>query len=499
MTYTETKNGQESAASPSLAIQIDTAEPSTPSCSSAPTPAKEGLAVTTTCAGVEQNSTLTVPHMACNPTPSDATQIVTCTGTTGHGIGEVSVSNDTVSVEDRAGNKNILATTGLIVDMSSPTQPTVTSPLNNSSTSNLNPVFTGTGESRSTVLVDDGNGHTCTSLVDTTNNWTCTVTPSFEFGDEADLQISQTDEAGNTSSPVLIIHLIFSPSGGGGVFTLQVSQPSISSIGSRDRNHVLERLAPMSTSRDLGPKFHEYESWQAIEECLEYNSERQLKFTDLHEEDSSAINTIKNTFILDPSHEAQYIISGYGTQKNDNGQSLFGANQSLSRLEWAKILMVSHCLPIYDYTLLPSVTAYGNPMPNYLDLPLLSDSSDTQVKWLLDLVYSASYYEIMHGTAEHEIQINREITGAEAIKMFIKTGEFVHGSEFSTSEEFSGAIDKKTWYYEYFAKAQAEGTLQKYINSVGEAEDPVLRHEAISLLLEALFKRNLYQSPSSVI
>jgi len=505
ITYTETKNGQESAVSPSLTINIDTVIPSTPACSTSPNLAKSGTPVTTTCTGVDQDTTLTIPRMNCNPTPTDATHLVVCTGIVGSGVGEISTSNEVVRVDDQAGNRNDMSNTGLTVDLTSPNQPVIISPQNNSETREYSPVFSGTGEQRATVRVDDLHGHTCTAIVDSTSHWTCTISSAFNDGDNPIFYINQTDEAGNVSSPnkELSLRIRAPRSGSGGVFSSspnsfsreQAKRNSSLGLGARDRNRVLDLLAPMNNESvpDYGPKFHEYKSWEPIESCLQYDPERPLEFTDLTSSSQKESNIIKNSFIIDPNYEHQYIISGYNTQKHNTGQSLFGPTQALSRLEWAKILMLSHCLPIYDYTLLPSITAYGNPMPNYTDLSRDSFPKDNQTKWLLDLAYSASYYEIMHGTIENEIQLNRDVSGAEAIKMFIKTGEFVHGSIFISNDSFSGGINKDTWYYEYFAKADKEGTLQEFIDTIQEARSPVLREQAISLLLEALFKRNLYQ------
>ncbi len=95
-------------------VLIDVSPPSTPVCTTTPNPASVGDVVTTTCNGVEETTVLTIPNMACLPTPANATGIVNCTGTAGPGNGEIDVENDTVTVTDLAGNSNTDETTGLV-------------------------------------------------------------------------------------------------------------------------------------------------------------------------------------------------------------------------------------------------------------------------------------------------------------------------------------------------------------------------------------------------
>jgi len=92
---------------------IDNTMPTNPSCSSTPTPANNGTPVTTTCTSVEPGTTLTIPNMVCNPTPTDATGTVVCTSTIGTGSGLVNIAFDTVTITDPAGNSNTNVNTGL--------------------------------------------------------------------------------------------------------------------------------------------------------------------------------------------------------------------------------------------------------------------------------------------------------------------------------------------------------------------------------------------------
>jgi len=234
--------------------------------------------------------------------------------------------------------------------------------------------------------------------------------------------------------------------GGGGIFYFNsVSPASSNEIDNtndlRDLNNVLNQVAPAE-----GPQFHTMENWEPIEECLRYDPDRNLKFSDVENDPTQDANIIKSTLLLDALENKQYVISGYSSELSDSGEKVFGSDNNLTRLEWAKILMVSHCLPIYDYELLPEVTAFGNPMPNYIDLPFNAINLDETTYWMMNVTYSASYYEMLNGTGTGMIEILRSVTGAEAVKMFIKTGEFVHADEFdSLTEGLSDDFDSDDW------------------------------------------------------
>ena len=72
----------------------------------------------------------------------------------------------TATANDGANTSAVSADFDVVVDTSAPAQPTVTSPADNSTTSDTTPTFTGTGEIGATVNVDDGAGHTCSATVD---------------------------------------------------------------------------------------------------------------------------------------------------------------------------------------------------------------------------------------------------------------------------------------------------------------------------------------------
>ena len=123
ITYTEQPLlDSPSGHSASLAITIDNIAPVTPGCSTTPNLANNGTAVITTCDAVEVGTVLTIDNMSC-PSPTGATGSVACSGVVNTGVGQISVSNDTVNIIDLAGNINSAATTGLVIDNLAPTGP----------------------------------------------------------------------------------------------------------------------------------------------------------------------------------------------------------------------------------------------------------------------------------------------------------------------------------------------------------------------------------------
>lgn len=116
ISYTDKNTAGETAHSPSLEVTIDTLAPSQPACSTVPSPVIDGATATTSCTAVEEFAVLTIPDMQCEPSPADDTGIVECIGIVGQGDGEISKSDDFVTVTDLAGNFNSDETTGLVRD-----------------------------------------------------------------------------------------------------------------------------------------------------------------------------------------------------------------------------------------------------------------------------------------------------------------------------------------------------------------------------------------------
>jgi len=191
-------------------IEVDTTAPIDPSCTSAPTPANNGTAVTTTCVNVEPGASLSIPNMSCTPDPALPipafnAETVVCTGTVGTTTSSVSVSNDTVSVVDPAGNTNTNTVTGLVIDNTPPTGPgSVSAPGTGTNTNDVNEDIVGscgTDAANGTVLVttDPANGFTNnynTAITLDANGDFTIVDPNWADGSYT-LSLDCSDEAGN--------------------------------------------------------------------------------------------------------------------------------------------------------------------------------------------------------------------------------------------------------------------------------------------------------------
>ncbi|MBW8182348.1 BspA family leucine-rich repeat surface protein [Shewanella nanhaiensis] len=208
ISYTDTLSGDESAHSPTLLVKIDTAEPAVPSCSSSPSTANDSTNISTTCTGVETGSSLTIVNMSCSPTPATTSNTVLCSGTIGSGGGEISTSNDTVSVTDLAGNSQTGETTGLVIDNSAPaiTESLVISTPTSDSTPSYSFSSTEAGSisylgscsSATSVAVSGSNTITFNALAD---------------GNYSDCQLRVTDSAGNLSNLLSVSSFVVDSAG----------------------------------------------------------------------------------------------------------------------------------------------------------------------------------------------------------------------------------------------------------------------------------------------
>ena len=176
-------------------VVIDTTAPATPVCNSTPSPANPGDLVTTTCTGVEDGATLTIPNMTCTPTPADPTGVVVCTATAGSAAPDVFTANDTVTVTDPAGNANTSATTGLVLDTTPPTAPTI-NPVSDADTE-----VTGTAEPGATLDLSPLVCDNAPVVADAAGEWTCDVSSSAPLTAGDPITATATDASGNTSPP----------------------------------------------------------------------------------------------------------------------------------------------------------------------------------------------------------------------------------------------------------------------------------------------------------
>jgi hypothetical protein len=91
----------------------------------------------------------------------------------------------------------------IVVDVTPPAQPDVTSPTSGSTVPAPDPTFPGPGEPRAHVEVDEGDTEICETDVAADRSWTCTATQELPDGDH-EFTVTQTDPAGNPSEPTVV-------------------------------------------------------------------------------------------------------------------------------------------------------------------------------------------------------------------------------------------------------------------------------------------------------
>ena len=229
------------------------------------------------------------------------------------------------------------------------------------------------------------------------------------------------------------------------------------------------------------------------EACLAYDPTRRLVFLDINDETNrkyqKAAEILRNTFILT---SGDYILSGYQSFTKDIGERTIGLKKNITKLEWAKILMISNCLPIRNALALKEKTISGKQIPHFVDLPL-EHNNDKIHDWYVDTMYSAAYYEIIDDNAEHKMNAQSNITVAQGVKMAVRSGEALHNAPAESADQKVNAnIGRDKWYFEYYSKAAGEGIFNDLTQTPERADTLLVRNEAFYDLVNTMLSRDLY-------
>ena len=223
--------------------------------------------------------------------------------------------------------------------------------------------------------------------------------------------------------------------------------------------------------------------------CLDYTPTRNLSFTDMKITDLGAKEAmiLKNTILRLGLQAGQYVLSGYGSDAGNSGKATIGLETPLTRLEWTKMLMITHCFSIFDTDSLPDKRYNGKPMPSYKDFP-----RGTRKGWESDIIYSGTYYGIWDGTLQNNIEYSRPVKISEAVKMLVRAGEFRQGKPYPlNTAAVSSQIKPSDWYYEFYAKTPDLSHLKNPFVRVGAS---TIRNEAFGFLVDALLTRSVYST-----
>ena len=235
----------------------------------------------------------------------------------------------------------------------------------------------------------------------------------------------------------------------------------------------------------------------ADRECLKYNPLRNLTFVDVNDLNAAgarAAIALKNTY-LSVDNIAQYLLSGYGSDLQTTGKRVVGMNDTMKRIEFAKLVMLSHCLPVLDEDTLPNVRSNGDPMISYHDLSRSGNAPSTLVQ---DIAYTIQFYSsdeeaAMRGTDEGNFEPFRAITLEEIMKPITVIQEFRSGK--LSPEDNSGLqLVLNRWSAMFYAKANYQHLIQYIPNALIRPTDNVIRKNAFDLLIHAMLQRNLYNA-----
>ncbi|KAB8141140.1 hypothetical protein F8S13_20255 [Chloroflexia bacterium SDU3-3] len=191
--------GNTSAASGSRSFTVDTSTPSAPSISSPAAGASSGTNQPTISGTAEAGSTVTVKEGSTTvcTTTTDGSGVWSCTPSVALGEGSHAL---TATATDAAGNTSLPSSPrSFTVDTSAPSAPLVSSPADGGTINATSPVFAGTAEPGSTVMVKEGGSTVCTATADSNGTWSCIPSSPLSAGGHT-VAITATDPAGNLSA-----------------------------------------------------------------------------------------------------------------------------------------------------------------------------------------------------------------------------------------------------------------------------------------------------------
>jgi len=268
--------------------------------------------------------------------------------------------------------------------------------------------------------------------------------------------------------------------------------------------------------------------------CLAYDASRPLKFLDVDQSTlltpypvaeaklsdlEKALEVIKDTYIANSIYQTQatqvsdifaflgkqWVISGYPTRDargvpvTQGSTAFIGPFANTSRLELAKVLLLSHCFPIMNATELTTRYNSDEPIHVWDDLPNV-ELGDPVSNYARDVAYSAQYWWVWDGFWNADTQrfdragINDFVTLAQTIKMNDRLGQLVRGESDFTTDAAEGL-----WWKPYYAHANLElaNVITPELLAPWRADEVIKRGEGIYNVLKVMIARDLY-SPTDL-
>ena len=268
--------------------------------------------------------------------------------------------------------------------------------------------------------------------------------------------------------------------------------------------------------------------------CLGYNPDRPLTFLDVDQSKlltpfpvpdanltdlEKSLNVIKDTYIANILLETQatqvsdifsflgkqWVISGYpsrdarGVPVTQGSTAFIGPFADTTRLELAKVLLISHCYPILNATELTTRYNSDEQIHVWDDLPNVELGNPVS-NYARDVAYSAQYWWVWDGFWNADTQrfdkagINDLVTHAQTIKMNDRLGQLVRGETDFTRDAADGL-----WWKTYYAHANMElsNIITPELLAPWRADEVIKRGEGIYNVLKVMIARNLY-SPADL-
>jgi hypothetical protein len=200
----------------------------------------------------------------------------------------------------------------------------------------------------------------------------------------------------------------------------------------------------------------------------------------------------------------QFVISGYTNAPPQGGaisapapgaanEAYIGPNNDANRLEIAKVLMISHCLPILDTTNMVE-DVNGQPLQVWNDLPRVYQG-DPVADYPLHVAYSANYYGIWDGYWNAETQsydtigLGNKVTYAQGVKMLVGLRELLAGDTTPTVDSTTG-----NWFDSFYNTASTNGWLTSTFMLPAKADKGLIRAEGIYELVLSQIAEGIYNA-----
>ncbi len=209
---------------------------------------------------------------------------------------------------------------------------------------------------------------------------------------------------------------------------------------------------------------------QDLNNCIAYNQDQILNSN----QDSIKLPpAISNLLYSNETMQGTPIISG---QANTGDLTL---NQEIIRVELVKTVLVSNCLPILPAPDLPELNRYGQPMPDFKDLPI----SNT---WVSNTMYSAAYYGLINGDMNQNARPADEINLAEFIKVSVLSEKIINNQPIPKPD-----IQNEKWYEVYIPDALNSKIITPQRLVTTRVDQPLKREFVFQKIWNMIIQRGL--------